>query len=450
MSGVVISVIGAASLLAVWAKGWLWAFRWVYLPTLILVPLAIAVDLPGVPELTCRRAVCLGLIIGAVTIGRAGQVVPPWRLFDCLALFPVLSFSISYFFVTDFKGFYHRLPLLALDWGCPYLFARAAFGDVGKIRAALRPIAIGTCVLGCLAVYECRMAARLAVDLWNMVGLEIPVPTHYGSWRWGYLRAWATFLGPITMGTFFVTVGPLMVLWALLDRKRCWIARAAAVICAAGCISSLSRGPILVLAAVAIVFTVAAIPKRALILAAFGTVVAAAPFLVDVAHEEVAYTQRRVDSTGNTADESAHYRVALLLVYGRRIMDVGWFGDPDIVGDEHPQMWSIDNAYLYLFLVGGWIGGGTFLVIILTLLYRAGRRLLVAGGWERKVLAASLASFAGVTACMANIWFSPDYTPFFWIVAALLFNVVQLHLDGRMTPRTVVQMSPVNRSIRYA
>lgn len=126
-------------------------------------------------------------------------------------------------------------------------------------------------------------------------------------------------------------------------------------------------------------------------------------------------------------------------------MDVGWFGDPAIVGAEHPQMWSIDNAYLYLFLVGGWVGGTVFVMIIITLFYRAGSHLLVACGSDRKVVAASLASFAGVTGCMANIWFSPDYAPFFWIAAALVFDVAQMRLSGPVTTPNVTELSPPNR-----
>jgi len=435
MTEILITSLGFLAFLAVLRKDVQWAFRWVYLPTVVLVPVLISWPILGLPELTPRRAVCIGLVVGAVLMGKRRQLMPRWHWFDVLALFPVLAFSISYGLDTNFKGFYGRLANLILDWGCPYLLARVALKDIEAVRAALGVLAGCTVMMACLVVYECRMAARLAVDLWNMLGLDVPRPGYRYSWRWGYLRAAGTWGGGLPMATFFTTVTPLMILWGLLlkttARWKAWIATLASV---AGCIAGLSRGPLLVLGALAMIFPQVARPKKLLVLASLAALALALPFVIGAAREEVSFTRQQMDLYGTTT--SGHYRVALLLIYGKSMRNVGPWGDTRIVASEYPEAWSLDNAYLYFFFLGGWIGGGAFCLIIVTLFYLGARRIGGAVGRERMILAAMLASFAGVTGCMANLFFATSYTPLFWITAALVLNAVAGAPAGRFNAQT--------------
>ena len=104
---------------------------------------------------------------------------------------------------------------------------------------------------------------------------------------------------------------------------------------------------------------------------------------------------------------SGYYRVALLQIYGKRVLDVGWWGDPEAIADiEYKAAWSIDNAYLHLFLTGGWLGGGSFCLIVATLFVIGGRRIQRTHGGERRVLVALFASFLAVSACLADVWFA--------------------------------------------
>jgi len=435
MPEIVISSLGVLALLAVSIKGVQWSFRWIYLPTLVLVPVLISWTIIGVPDLTPRRAVCIGIVIGAVITGKTRQLLPRWHWFDVLVLVPIVSFSISYGLETDFKGFYGRLAELILDWGCPYLLARVALKDIEAVRAALGVLAGCAVVMACLVVYECRMATRVAVNLWNMLGLDVPTPRYRYGWRWGYLRAAGTWGGGLPMASFFTTVTPLMVLWGLLlratSRWKAWIATIASV---AGCIAGLSRGPLVVLGALAMIFPQVARPKKLLVLASLAAIALVSPFVIGAAREEVRFTQKQMELYGNTT--SGHYRVALLLIYGKSIRNVGPWGDTRIVGSEYPEAWSIDNAYLYFFFLGGWIGGGAFCLIIVTLFYLGARGIGGAVGRERMILSAMLASFAGVTGCMANLFFAASYTPLFWITAALVLNAVAGAPAGKLIAQT--------------
>src|SRR5690606_3878339 len=130
-----------------------------------------------------------------------------------------------------------------------------------------------------------------------------------------------------------------------------------------------------------------------------------APFLIKAAREEVQYTRGELEERGNTT--SGHYRVALLLIYGKEIAEVGQWGDWSLDLD-YEQCWSIDNAYLYLFIFGGWFGGGLMCLIVITLLYRGVRGALGVATQARGLYAGIIGSFAGISACMANVWFAPN------------------------------------------
>ncbi len=431
MNTTLIGLIGFLACAAACSQGVSRTFRWVILPTLLLIPNEMVLTIAGLPDVNARAAAFMGLAAGALLSGQTHRLLPRWRWFDALALVPVISFSITYGLDTDFKGFYHRLAVLTLAWAIPYVVSRALLRDLTEVRFMLKPLVMSGVLLACLAVYECRMATRLASEFWTTCGFDVMVRRHGHNWRWGYLRAAVTYGHPIALGTVLATLTPLAVLWGLLEQRLRAIARGAVVVCAMGCVAALSRGPMLVLGAVAVVFVSVAVRGRSKLLAVLLIVMmGASPFLVDFGREELQFVQGEMDTQGNTT--SGHYRVALLLIYGRQILDVGWWGGHGIdVSVGYEAAWSIDNGYLFLFLTGGWIGGGAFCLIVISLLVMGGRSIARTVGQDRKIVAAALASFAAVAGCMANVWFASDYVPFFWLTAALSVNVSASMTVGR-------------------
>jgi len=440
VNDVMVMVAACIALTAACLKGVSWAFRWVYVPTLILVPGELVLQNNGLPDLTPQRAAALGLILGALLIGKFHRLLPRWQWFDLLALAPVLSFSISYATFTDFEGFYNRLPMLVLDWACPYLFVRSLITSVDSLRKLLTPLVLASVTFACLAVYECRMATRIAQQLWALIGVHVNVIPHYTCWRWGLLRANLTFAaGPLTMATFFVTVTPLMLLWGLLRPQYYWHSRFAALATAVGCFAGLSRGPMVALAASAVLYVVLGSRSRIPLVLLLAVLLLASPFLLEAAQDTVEYTQQRLRETGNTAEESGYYRVALLLIYGKELVNVGWWGDPSIPGSLYEQCWSTDNAYLWFFFFGGWIGAVPICVLVMWLLAAGLHRVFTTSDANRRIMAAIVTTYAGMSICMGNVWFAGDYGPFFWITCGLLANAIQWSdrraVDGASAPR---------------
>jgi hypothetical protein len=282
---------------------------------------------------------------------------------------------------------------------------------------------ISSVTLASLSVLESRMAFRYTVEFWNLLGAGLERPAYYGNWRWGLLRSFASFQHPIVVGTFFAFATPLMVLYGQLNRRHYRKSMFAALICFAGCLSGLSRGPILALVGTILFMTVIGRRMRVMMLIGALGVAIATPYAISTTRQAVSDTQQDLDSKGNTASD--RYRLALLMIYVSRISDVGFFGLPEVVGEDYSKAHSVDNSYLYLFLTGGWIGGGLFLVMTVYLLGVGLLAVMRARGRSRRALASAVASFMALAICMADVWFAPDFAVYYWIGSGMILNLAR-------------------------
>jgi hypothetical protein len=262
------------------------------------------------------------------------------------------------------------------------------------------------------------MVTRISALLWHELVPTLEVLRHAGGSRWGYLRAVATFGEPISLGVFFATATLLACAWASVEPRKARTALFACAACLAGCIATLSRGPIASVGAVLLGYW--AVTRRTWISVAvlLGMAAAAAPFVVDSVKGAVLDTQTDLTVSGNTS--SGQYRLALLLIYGKSMADVSFFGDPTVVGAEYERAWSLDNSYLYLLILGGWVGGGSFLGVLGANLLRSGALLLRTEERRRRTYGALLASHIAIVVAMTDVWFSPTFAPLFWLTMGLI------------------------------
>lgn len=420
-SAIVIALLVVALVVAV-VRGPRFAFPWVFFPAMILIPVEISAGIPGFPDLNGRRAALLGVLLGSVIGGRGGQLAPSWRPFDLFPVGLVLVHSLSFASKTDALGFVHSIAVLTLDWLVPYICVRALWRDYRDVREGIKPLVYASVLLATLTLYETRMAARVSRVFWNML-TGLPVPGYFEMWRWGYLRAFGTFSHPITLGVFLAAVTPLMILWGQIEPRHRLHARIAAVLCGLGCLTSLSRGPMLAMVAACGLGFFLTRRRPMVYLLLVPAVVLLLPVAMSEMGDAIAHTQAELADRGNT--DSGHYRLALLVIYLDDIGKVGWLGNPAVVGQEYEAAWSIDNGYLYLFVEGGWLGGGLFLAMVAAIATLAGLSLRKAGGAVRRVRATVFASLLGVLFGMADVWFAPDYAPMFFICSALMLNLTR-------------------------
>lgn len=409
------------TLVATILRGRTWAFAYLWVPYTLLVPWNHFLSVQGLPELTPHRAVVTGMLIGCCLSGKARELVPDWRKLDLWILVIILSFSTSFGLSTDVKGFFHKLMTQSLDWGLPYLFARTVFRDVTGLRKVIAPLAICAAVLGFCSLYEARMSARLLSSIWNAItGYEIAnFWLNGGGYRWGLLRAFGPFGNPLILATVLVAITPLALSWGWLDRRRKTWSRVAALVVAVGIIGPISRGPLIVLGAITTIFGMVVARLPALTLTLFGGLLGYAVFSETV-EDIVATTESDLSTEGNT--ESGKYRVALLMIYVEEIPKVGFFGDEKVVGARYEGAWSIDNSFLFMYITGGWVGGTLFLLLVIATCIKGYRALIKSSGNELKVRACVTASFVGMSACIANVWFTPEFAGLFFALVALVWN----------------------------
>jgi hypothetical protein len=411
-----------AAVAAVAWRGTAWAFGCVLVSYLLLVPQDISLTIEGLPDLSPQRAVVLGMLFGALATGRLRGLFPRWRLFDLLPLGMTLGYSVSFGLRTDLHGFFYQLVILTLDWALPYIYARAVLRDPEALRRLVAPIAVCGTILALFALYEARINVRLMAELWNLVGgHEVPPfwTEFTGALRWGLLRAYGPFGHPLILATVLVTIAPLALCWGWLDRRRRFLALGAALAIVVGTIAPVSRGPLLVLGTTSVFFALVAWRVPALVLCG-AALLALSPVVAQKVQDVVQSTRADLETEGNT--DSARYRAALLLIYLDELDELGPFGNVEVVGTRYQAAWSIDNSFLYMLITGGWIGGGLLLAIALLVLFKGYRALVRSSGRERLVRAAIMASFVGMSGCIANVWFTPEFSGLYLVLAALVWN----------------------------
>jgi hypothetical protein len=431
-SAVIVLLALVATLAVAFARTPLHAYCWVYLPVLAVLPQGIVLNLPGFPDLSTGKMSILALALATwLSPTRRGRTT--WRFVDSVPACLVLSFSISYGMQTDFMGFVHMVTRLALDWGLPYYVTRTLITDTAALKACLTPLALIAVALGVMAVYECRFAARPLETFWaRFDSTAVPQLSYAEQWRWGYLRAHTHFDHPLTMASFFVCTLPLVLLRGVLHgRIGSHALLAMAVV--AGVVASLSRGPISGMVAVVLAFTAARHwPRAFLWTLALGLMALLTPAMA-VMGDVVRETEQGLQEFGNV--DSGYYRVALVLLYGTRLGDYGWWGNPAVVAADYEAAWSIDNSYIFQFIMGGLIGGLLFAVFTLWTIASGYRRILRSSGRTRVVMCCVTASFTGMAVCLANVWFCPDIATFYWIAAGLVVGSRAFASPGAAAPR---------------
>ncbi len=420
-SGAFVGALAVLALAATLARGWRWTFVRLFVPSLLLVPCPLLLEFQGLPNLTPQRSVALGMLLGCLALRQGRDLLPRRRALDFWVLALLFSYSISFGVNTDLKGFVHKLAVLVLDWGLPYLFARRFFVDGRHLRSFLAVLAVCGVILACFSLYEARMADRLAARLWNAIA-SYPVPDFWrngGGMRYGFLRAFGPFVHPLILASVLVSLAPLVLAWGHVERGRRIWARAAAALTAIGVLGPIARGPAMVLGGLAALSSMVVARLPIVLLAVCGGLLGYL-LLDQTAQDVLVTTQTDLEFEGNT--ESGKYRLALLLIYLREIPKVGWFGDPSVIGASYEAAWSIDNGYLFMYLTGGWIGGTGFLLLVAATCIVAYRALGRSRGLERRVRACMAASFLGLALCVANVWFARDLHAFFFVLLALVWS----------------------------
>ncbi len=397
-------------------------FRWtlaqvflnLYLPVLLLLPLYFHVKVPGLPPLDFSEAVTVPLGLAMVwRLWRTWKVTPT----DVAVVLFILSTGAFHFRAHDTSHGIFNIFIRTFEGLVPYLFGKLLIENEGIRVQTVRRVVVLTAVACVLSVPEYFLGVNPFASVWRHF-----FPNQALTWetqfRWGFGRVAGPY-GQSELAGIILFTGIVFALWAGSAYPwkesvanlggRMGQRTALLVILVLTLFTTQARGPWL--------GTMLAVPiallGRTQKLLRNGLVFAA---LCLVAGTLVYLHGRTYTSVNPSTDEqqTAQYRAQLIDTYIPIAEQGGAWG----WGEGFPVVstaGSIDNEYLFLWLVQGWVGMVTFVLLGLDTV----RRLITAiarstGKRDRFFALTLLGAFCGVLLTVGTVFlFGQPYQIFF-------------------------------------
>lgn len=357
----------------------------VYIPVLFLLPFIFLAVTPGFPLLTFRQTTIIPITL--FTLYWEGA---RWRWgFMDLLIFLAIFFAVwSEILNEDMHEGINRLANVLCNFGGPYIAGKALIHSKQYSVPFCKRIALLMCVNVILGLYEMRMTAvpQVFITNWFFPGQGS------GDWpplyRFGFVRMSGPFMSPIFFG-IAVALAILLQYWLIKTKiSRKWYHKLEIAILVFGLIFTFSRGPWVAFILAFLVATAAFTKKiKRSLLYRFLLVVLASMFLFS-------YFLNYQSGSGSELDATISYRANLWQKYEANIFEKYWLGWGFKNFAKKEGMLSIDNNYLYAWLLNGILG----LLLQLCILFWGSVRVV------RKAL--SSLNHAPLTASLSIIFFS--------------------------------------------
>jgi hypothetical protein len=411
------------------------AFLDVYLPVLLLLPDSYHWIAPGLPDPTFSQATILPIFAAWLSRPRA-----PWRFSVCDVA--VLAFAvvqgISEFQNTNYKESQNLMFTMFASVIIPYVLAKGMIEPLAMRVAFARRIAILLFGVSLVSVYEFRMGAT---PFTMILGPFFP---GQGGWvttfRYGLARIAGPYGHAILAGVILV-VGYRLQRW--LERQGEWEptfrhapwlpvpkARAITLGIMGGAVMTLCRGPWIGAVLATGITIIGRFRNRRLAARTvfIGMLVVGVP--ASIALWSWASVGRAAAKT--VSQETAAYRKELIDKYLDFAIDHAWLGWGKVTWPKLQTMPSIDNYYLLLALMHGFVAVGLLLFLFgfqSVRLYRFGMREPHTG--SRGSLAFTfLGIFVAYAFSILTVYLGEQTVPllfmlFGWCDAYLLFGAAQ-------------------------
>jgi hypothetical protein len=300
-------------------------------------------------------------------------------------------------------GFY-----LMTDVWLLYYVASRSLRDRDRMREAVAALVIALGILAVIAVFETFKHWLLYESLRPALGLPPqPILVYLTRGEGGALRANGSVLNAIALG-YTMMIGLALLIYLLPSIRPRWMGRAVVLVLSVGLLASLSRGPWLGTAAMALAASLVGqgALKRVVFAGLVGSVALGAVLASPWGGTVVDY----LPFVGSVEAENVTYRQRLLDISWIVLMENPVFGARDFL--LHPLMEQlrqgqgiidIVNTYLEVALANGLIGLGLFLVAPLFGLWRVWWSARNLGPDDREGLALGRALFGGLIGVLFTI-----------------------------------------------
>lgn len=414
-------------------------------------PTWIRLDVLGLP-LDVRTAV-LCITLSGYSLHPRGKIISPITMLDiCVELIFVAQITADSFAT----GFRWTVPCVAYgEWFLPYLAGRFAIQDRRDLRTIAPWVAGVLIVLGGAACFECVTHVNPFEVVFGNRPEGLFKRTHE---RFGLKRAFGTTMHPIYLGMLLLVLMPWLIsLWqsgqSLRIRKLTILAGMLAV---AATIATVSRTPVITL--LLCLTLLSAVQYRVLRWPlALTAATAFIGFLLFT--NEVTDTVSRWSGGGDrgrlvevdgqaVVTSDSRSRLVLFAVYSDALVKGGLTGygskavefPPTIPYLQGKSSASdvVDNAWVLITLRFGWLGGGCFLLLMLTAIFSA---ISIHLDHPDHKFAAVVASLFIVMATFSFflVWMSYDFgLPILWtfgILSGLRSSRIRKHRSAGIVRR---------------
>ena len=394
-------------------------FLWVYLPVMLLLPTFYFYKLPNLPPVSASEVVLLPL--GLVT---AWKLLPRWRLTTTdfwVALF-IVSSAVFHFQTNDgtigwFNLFHNVCQALV-----PYLFGKVLIEQSDLRVATVRQIAVLVAMCCVPSWFEYLRGRNLFVLLFARFFPDEPT-----IWttqiRWGFGRVAGPY-GQSELAGIVLLVALVFAVWA--GTAYPWAKKFRGVqhplsqrtillgVLGVTLFTTQARGPWLgcvVALPVALLGRTRHLLRNALLLMLCCALAGA------VVYERGARYTKTDAHAESDEQQTAQYRRQLLEAYVPEAQAGGAWG----LGENFPVQKSadsIDNEFLFLWLVQGWVGLASFVFIIVETMVRLMAAIARSTGKRDRFFALTLlAAFLGMLVTIGTVFLSQQPYQMFFLLA---------------------------------
>lgn len=327
----------------------------VYLPVLLLLPAIFLARTYGFPQLSFHQTTVIPITL--FTVFSTGWRWH-WSLIDFLVLMVIFVGAFSEAQNADLHEGINRLANLLCNVGGPYVVGKALIHSKQMSIPISKRLVLLMCVNIVLGLYELRMTAVPQVFITNYFFPDQSALDWPPLYRYGFVRMSGPFMSPIFLG-IAISLAILLHYWLIktkLANKKYQYLEAA--ILAFGLFATFSRGPWL--ATLLGLFMAGAAFSRHLkksLFARFGLVCIAAFAIFSF------FLNFQSVPTSET-EGTILYRANLWEKYEALINEKMWLGWGLQNFPKEGNMASIDNNYLFLWILNGLLGLLPFLGIL--------------------------------------------------------------------------------------
>ncbi|MBK1643674.1 hypothetical protein CKO25_03160 [Thiocapsa imhoffii] len=426
-------------LIALWigfTRGPHYAFIFVYLPSMLLLPEYYRWVISGLPSPTFSLGAAFGTAAAFFARGAPGY---RFHAMDLLVFSFVLTAFYSEFRVSGYKDAQNLLINLTAWAVLPYIFAKSLVEPAGLRVLFAKTLVVCLFIISVVSVYEFRMGTTP----WRMI-LDPFFPGQarwVTTFRWGFARVAGPYGHAILAGVILV-IGYRIQRW--LEWSGAWDpkpkyapwlpisqGRLITLGILAGVIMTMVRGPWMAAILASMLVIIGRSRQR---VAAIAVVLGLLIFVgVPGIIWFLDYVSVGRQGAQTVAQESAAYRWELLTKYADIAGEKLWFGWGLNDWPKVPGMPSIDNYYLLLLLMHGLVAVISLVAIMLIMLVR-----LTAHGMRQPLaeprgssLAFTLASlYLAIAFSIATVYLGLQTVPLFFMITGWGIAYLQSGVEG--------------------